>query len=115
MKAKEKWKCPACEDLHDEEYQAQRCCRPEQVWICGYCEEQHDDQSDAEDCCSSLPDGATGILCLCGAHLQPSDERPSMLIGDQVRCERCREKVLAGVPSGEAIRQSFLERGIAIR
>jgi hypothetical protein len=115
MKAKEQWRCMACEQLHDNKSGAQNCCRVENVWVCGRCNEEHDSKDEAEDCCGSLPEGATGILCLCGAHLHSADERESRLIGEIVRCARCREKIMAGIPSGEAIRQSFIERGIEIR
>lgn len=45
------YKCPACSDLHDEEWDAQNCCEPEAIYICNHCDSRYHRQSDAEECC----------------------------------------------------------------
>jgi DNA-directed RNA polymerase subunit RPC12/RpoP len=112
-----KWRCGNCETLHEDESDAQRCCRPsaQEVWICLVCKEEFDDKDEirTHDCIDPV-DGAAaeieGLPCLCGERLIAEDYRPSIQLGSQVYCERCRAKILQGVPTGDAITQSFRER-----
>jgi hypothetical protein len=117
-----KWRCGNCATIHHKEYDAERCCRPsvQELWVCNLCKGEFDDKSEivVHSCIDPIDAAANlveGSHCLCGALLIAEDYRPSMILGDQVRCPRCRTKVEAGIPAGEAVRQSFVERGIAVR
>lgn len=50
---KQAWACGSCEEVHDSEYAAEECCRPEpyRVWICPACTKAHDSEQDASACC----------------------------------------------------------------
>ena len=116
----EKYRCGECDTLHDYEDHALECCAPEveHVFVCDDCEaEMKTEELAKAHICGRVdpPEWVDGDLCLCGAMLTADDHRPSMLLGDQVRCARCRTKIESGVPSGEAVRQSFTERALAIR
>jgi hypothetical protein len=109
-----KYKCGECSRLHDYYSSAQDCCAPdvETVYGCSVCKEELEtDDINSHACLGEpAPEWIEGALCLCGAKLIADDYRPSVLLGTEIRCRQCREKVLAGVPAGEAVRQSFLER-----
>src|ERR1043165_539935 len=115
--AKEAYQCPRCNTVHEEEIDAEECCKPDvrTVYICHRCEDlkkPYKTAKEADACkCRGKNDGPR---CLCGEFLTEADDRPSMFLGSLVRCEACREKILAGVPSGQAVRENFAER-IGIR
>jgi hypothetical protein len=113
------YKCDSCSKLHSDYSDAGDCCAPdpETVYACSVCKEELESADfDRHDCLGEkAPEWIEGELCLCGAHLIASDYRPSTFLGAEIRCERCRDKVLAGIPAGEAVRQSFLERGLRAR
>lgn len=114
----EKYKCGRCGSIFPYRGDAEECCKPEvdHVYVCDSCNKEFDLEYDAKSHeHDGVPLWVERTPCLCGARLEQSDYEPSMVLGDQVRCERCREKILAGVPSGEAARQSFEERALAIR
>lgn len=47
------WQCGDCGTLHENEDDAEECCRPEvyEVWRCDSCGKQHDEETEAESCC----------------------------------------------------------------
>lgn len=55
---KPKWECDRCGDIHDHEYDAEDCCRPEvhQVFLCPTCEDVHEAHDDAVNCCPENED-----------------------------------------------------------
>lgn len=58
LKPLEKWLCTECGELHDDEDDAQDCCRPvvREVHQCPICKEHYGRESDAVECveeCSS--------------------------------------------------------------
>lgn len=44
------YRCPNCDDLYDEEWDAQSCCDADRVYRCDLCEEYYDDEDDAGNC-----------------------------------------------------------------
>jgi hypothetical protein len=56
LEAKPLWKCGHCEEIHDDEDDAQDCCRPEvrELWGCPECEKVHGEESLAVSCCAEL-------------------------------------------------------------
>lgn len=114
-----KYRCESCDKLHQFEDDAAACCTSvDAVYVCDECKQPFDQREDfAAHVCEGkpAPEWVEGSLCLCGATLESHDYRPSMLLGAQVMCSRCREKLIAGTPAGEAIAQSFQERGIEVR
>ena len=110
-----KYKCGRCSALHGSRWDAEECCKPgvDVVYVCDSCDEQFDREREAKSHeHEGVPAWVEGSQCLCGAHVVQEDYEQSMLLGSLVRCQRCREKLFAGMPSGEAVRQSFTERGI---
>jgi hypothetical protein len=86
------------------------------VFVCESCEQEFDREDKAkEHDHDGAPIWLEGSLCLCGASLINDDFEPSLLLGTEIRCARCRDKIAAGIPSGEAVRQSFAERGLRVR
>lgn len=51
---KEAYQCSACSEVHESEYQAERCCIPDvfEVWLCDICGSPHEKEDDAENCCA---------------------------------------------------------------
>jgi hypothetical protein len=96
MKAEEKYRCADCEDLHDSELCAQRCCPPKKVWTCSACDEVHDFKAGAEACC---------VICApCGAtDLTAADVHDSQLIGSLLRCRPCILAVAPEMQTADAI------------
>jgi hypothetical protein len=111
--AKEAYQCRRCDGVYEQEIDAEECCGPtvKTVYVCDRCKDlkkHYRTQKEADACqCRGKNDGPR---CLCGEFLKEEDERPSMYLGSLVRCSPCREKLLRGVPSGEAARMSFAER-----
>jgi len=50
-----KWACGVCDDVHDDERDAEDCCHPSpfEVWECPECEDTHDTEKEAELCCGA--------------------------------------------------------------
>lgn len=114
------FRCGECDQLHEYEDDAESCCAPkvEQVFVCDDCdaEMKTEDMAKAHVCgLVDPPEWVEDRICLCGARLIAEDYRPSMLLGTQIRCERCREKLLEGKTAPQAVIESFTERGLAQR
>ena len=58
MNAIKKYQCSRCDHLHDDEWDAEECCKPEVrgVWICEHCDVPYDTADAAELCCSDEPE-----------------------------------------------------------
>jgi len=111
--AKEAYQCPRCDTVHEDEDDAEDCCKPdvETVYICERCEdlEKHYRTVKEADACECRGKN-DGPRCLCGEFLTEADERPSSYLGSLVRCQACRDRLIAGIASGDAVRASFQER-----
>lgn len=61
------YECPACSSLHDDEYDAQRCCDPERTngWQCEVCDEIHSNKN--VKCC--VEEYKICTQCGCETHL----------------------------------------------
>ncbi len=49
-----KYRCPWCEDLHDDEWDARHCCPPDiqEVFVCPVCGDEYGyDETSATQCC----------------------------------------------------------------
>lgn len=57
-----KWQCPSCYELHDDQDEAQECCRPaaQEVYLCPKCGDACEDEDEAIACCDTDPDEVTG-------------------------------------------------------
>jgi hypothetical protein len=53
FKVTQKWECGYCNEIHNREYDAEECCRPEvfEVYICPVCDDSHYSEDDAIECC----------------------------------------------------------------
>ena len=52
----QKWKCGGCGQLHDDEFEANRCCPSEELWLCPTCDAEHDSEKEAIACCFESDD-----------------------------------------------------------
>lgn len=54
-----KYKCPRCDELHDDYDEALECCELNiaEVWLCPVCQDQFGDEEMAIECCGVDPDG----------------------------------------------------------
>lgn len=52
-----KWRCNACDELHDSESDAEGCCPPtvDEVFLCPVCGDIYEFHSDAVSCCETDP------------------------------------------------------------
>ena len=78
-KATPMWQCSGCNELHEDEDDAENCCRPEvyEVWRCDSCGKRHDEELEAENCCAEH---------------------------DLTRCPRCARDYSAGEINAAAVR-----------
>lgn len=55
----EVWRCEECGTVHDDEDEANECCRPEitEGYQCGECGTFYVDEVDANNCCAQDGDG----------------------------------------------------------
>lgn len=53
QKIQKKWQCSKCDEVHDDELDAEECCRPEayEVFACPLCDDIHDTEALALQCC----------------------------------------------------------------
>lgn len=53
MNHRKMYECGECRDLHEHDWDAEECCKPDvaEVFVCGECGEQHDLEKDAIFCC----------------------------------------------------------------
>ena len=55
METKTKYKCGECGLVHDDEFFAEDCCKPDieevTIYICDKCKEEHDTKKEAFECC----------------------------------------------------------------
>lgn len=115
----ELYECGNCSKTHDDEDEAHECCAPEvkTVYACAGCYEgdpedatTYETEKKADACTCGF-----GPRCFCGTRLTDDDERPSRILGSVIYCAGCRERILNGASSGEAIRTSFAENvGLAL-
>ena len=61
-----KWECGGCNTLHDYEYMAEDCCRPDvtECWECPACERAHNEKEAAESCCPHVHLSITCPSCM---------------------------------------------------
>ena len=66
--AKPLWQCSECDEIHDDEDDAQDCCRPtvHELWGCPECAKVHDTEKLALSCCEAL----TRCPCCCRYYSQ---------------------------------------------
>lgn len=45
--------CDRCETIHDDEFDAEDCCKPEvwDVWVCVECGQDYELRQEADECC----------------------------------------------------------------
>lgn len=61
MNAKKVYICERCDTVHEHEYRAEECCKPDvlEEWQCSTCEECYDDKEIADACCPSHDEPVT--------------------------------------------------------
>lgn len=62
---KRAYQCGECHEVHEFNFQAERCCQPEviDVYVCPLCDEAHEDESDAETCCGAVTPSGEQVDC----------------------------------------------------
>lgn len=45
-----RYTCSACDRPHKDEWDAERCCPPEEVYMCPVCDEEHYSLDEAQEC-----------------------------------------------------------------
>lgn len=111
----ERYRCGNCSRLHEDEYDAEDCCRPETrtVFVCLTCKKEFSEYKE-KDAAVCHPINTPASKCLCGTALLPEDREPSLLLGSLIWCRECREQIEAGVPAPQAWQNTFARRaGIA--
>lgn len=51
------YECPLCEEKHDDSWEAQRCCRPNEIFRCAVCREDYEEEDEATACCPGVRTG----------------------------------------------------------
>lgn len=51
------YECPQCGEEHDDSWDAQICCQPNEIYRCGVCKKDHDTEKLASSCCSGTKHG----------------------------------------------------------
>lgn len=105
----QKYQCPACQDVYESEYMAERCCPVQMVYVCGKCKKTFGDydKEEAEACCvtvagSPVVRSAQCHLCNSGP-LTADDIRDSAILGTVPRCRPCILSVAPEMQTAEAI------------
>jgi len=62
-----RYECSSCNERHDDEGDAEDCCKPEvfEIYICPSCEVEHDLREDAQACLEGHSTGDMADSCPC--------------------------------------------------
>lgn len=84
----EVWKCCECGEIHDDDDDAQECCKPriEELYRCDVCSETHEDEDEAGNCCG-LSSGYTKCPS-CYRHYR-SNELSASAVEIAGHCQTC--------------------------
>jgi hypothetical protein len=95
-----RYRCGTCDELHQDPYDAQSCCEPDQVLVCPVCNEQHFSVESFTNCHG----GAAGISArtcpVCHSMHDTTDEAvdccqwKTMGFGDRYRLARQLEQTI---------------------
>ena len=77
MKAKLKYRCDSCGELHDDDDEAEFCCRPNvsETWVCGLCDSENHSEEEAEACCPLADPLSTEAMRLSVEELEQAGQK----------------------------------------